>query len=150
MKKRLALLLALCLALGSLSAAFAETAAEPLQVDLDLSQMSGTIVYAQIYNLQYDPGPYLGKVIRVRGFYQLYMEPGDGNVYYACVVPDATACCMQGMEFVPAEEPEDPEKYIEDCADITVTGRLEIYEENGQQYLHLVDSELTWETEARP
>lgn len=148
MKKLLAFLLALCLALASLSAAFAETASEPLQVDLDLSQMSGTIIYAQIYNIQYDPGPYLGKVLRIRGYYQLYMEPADGKVYYACVIPDATACCMQGMEFVPAEAPEDPEKYIEDCADITVTGRLETYVENGTSYLHLVDANVQLNPEA--
>lgn len=147
MKKRLALLLAFCLALASLSASFAETASEPLQVDLDLSEMSGTIVYAQIYNIQYDPGPYLGKVIRVRGYYQLYIEPADGNVYYACVIPDATACCTQGMEFVPATEPEDPENYIEDCADITVTGRLEIYVDNGTSYLHLVDASVEQNSE---
>ena len=147
MKKRLALLLAFCLALASLSASFAETASEPLQVDLDLSEMSGTIVYAQIYNIQYDPGPYLGKVIRVRGYYQLYIEPADGNVYYACVIPDATACCTQGMEFVPATEPEDPENYIEDCADITVTGRLDIYVDNGTSYLHLVDASVEQNSE---
>ena len=148
MKKRLALLLAICLALASLSAAFAETASEPLQVDLDLSEMSGTIVYAQIYNIQYDPGPYLGKVIRVRGYYSFYREPTNDNVYYACVIPDATACCMQGMEFVPFTEPEDPDHYLEDNADITVTGRLEIYVDNGTSYLHLVDADVQQNPEA--
>ena len=29
--------------------------------------------------------------------------------------------------------------------DITVTGRLEIYEKNGFSYLHLVDAEVLWE-----
>ena len=142
MKKRLALLLALFLIPASLAAAFAETASEPIQVDLDLSQMSGTIVYAQIYNIQYDPGPYLGKVIRVRGYYSFFREPSNGNLYYACVIPDATACCMQGMEFVPFTEPEDPDHFMEDNADITVTGRLETYVEDGAFYLHLVDASV--------
>ena len=142
MKKRLAVLLALFLALASLSASFAETASEPLQVDLDLSKMSGTIVYAQIYNIQYDPGAYLGKVIRVRGYYSFFREPSNGNLYYACVIPDATACCMQGMEFVPFTEPEYPDHFMEDNADITVTGRLETYVEDGAFYLHLVDASV--------
>ncbi|MBR5962460.1 MAG: hypothetical protein IKZ98_15855 [Clostridia bacterium] len=148
MKKRLALLLALYLALGSLSAAFAESASEPVQVDLDLSQMSGTIVYAQIYNIMYDPGPYLGKVIRVRGYYSFFREPSNGNVYYACVIPDATACCTQGMEFVPFTEPEDPDHFLSDNADITVTGRLETYVEDGSFYLHLVDADVQQNPEA--
>ena len=147
MKKRLALLLALFLIPASLSATFAETASEPLQVDLDLSQMSGTIVYAQIYNIQYDPGAYLGKVIRVRGYYSFFREPSNGNLYYACVIPDATACCMQGMEFVPFNEPEDPDHFMEDNADITVTGRLETYVEDGAFYLHLVDASVEQNSE---
>jgi hypothetical protein len=147
MKKRLAVLLALFLVLASLSASFAETASEPLQVDLDLSKMSGTIVYAEIYNLQYDPGAYLGKVIRVRGYYSFFREPSNGHIYYACVIPDATACCMQGMEFVPFTEPEDPDHFMEDNADITVTGRLEIYVEDGSSYLHLVDASVEQNSE---
>ena len=111
-------------------------------MDLDLSVMSSTIVYAQMYNIQFDPGQYLGKVIRLRGLYSYYREPSTGVSYYACVVPDATACCMQGMEFVPAVEPEDPDHFLEDSADITVTGRLEIYVEEGTSYLHLVEAEV--------
>lgn len=142
MKNRLALFLALCLVLVSLSAAFAETVSEPIQVDLDLSQMSGTIVYAEVYNLVYDPAPYLGEVLRIRGYYSFFRDPVSDNVYYACVIPDATACCMQGIEFVPAEEPADPDHYQEDNADLTVTGRLEMYDDNGISYLHLTDARV--------
>ena len=95
-----------------------------------------------MYNIQFDPGQYLGKVIRMRGLYSFFREPSTGVVYYACVVPDATACCMQGMEFVPAVEPEDPDHFLEDSADITVTGRLEIYVDEGISYLHLVEAEV--------
>ena len=148
MKKQLTVFLALCLALVSLSAASAEPASEPLQVDLDLSRMSGTIVYAEVYNLMYDPSPYLGKVLRIRGYYSFFRDPVSDSVYYACVIPDATACCMQGIEFVPVEEPADPDEYLEDSADITVTGRLEIYEDNGVSYLHLVDAGVELNSEA--
>ena len=148
MKNRLALLLVLFLILGSLSAVFAETASEPLQVDLDLSKMSGTIVYAQIYNIQYDPGAYLGKVIRVRGYYSFFREPSNGHLYYACVIPDATACCSAGIEFVWEGEHAWPEDYPEIGTDIVVTGRLEIYQEDGYDYLHLLDAKL--ETVAEP
>ena len=46
--------------------------AEPLIVDLDLSGMSGTVVYAQVYNLLSDPAPWLGKIIRMAGYYSFY------------------------------------------------------------------------------
>ena len=49
---------------------------------------------------------------------------------------------MQGIEFVPAEEPADPDHYQEDSADLTVTGRLEMYDDNGVSYLHLVNADV--------
>ena len=140
MKKTLSFLLALCFCLLPLCAGCADES--PVPVDLDLSVLSSTVVYAEMYNIQFDPGQYLGKVIRLRGLYSYYREPSTGVSYYACVVPDATACCMQGMEFVPAIEPEDPDHFLEDSADITVTGRLEIYVEEGTSYLHLVEAEV--------
>ena len=123
----------------------AETAAEPVTVDLDLSVMSGTVVYAQVYNLLCDPTAWLGKTIRMAGFYSAFQDQSTGTVYHACVIPDATACCAQGIEFVWAGEHAWPEDYPEDAADITVTGRLEIYEENGIKYLHIVDADLVWD-----
>ncbi len=114
----------------------------PMIIDLDLSEMSGTIVYSQIYNMMVDPDSYLGKVIRISGYYSAFEDTERGVVYHACVVPDATACCAQGIEFIWNGEHSWPEDYPEEAADITVTGRLEMYEEDGNKYLHLVDAEL--------
>ncbi|MBO4471611.1 MAG: hypothetical protein J5841_07630 [Clostridia bacterium] len=139
--------LLLCVSCAGQSTAPADPNPNPnlstnLTPDLDLSKMSSTVVYAEINNIQYDPTQYLGKVIRLRGLYAFHREPSTDMVYYACVVPDATACCMQGMEFVPAAEPQDPDRFLEDSADITVTGRLEIYVEENTSYLHLVDAQV--------
>ena len=138
------LVLVSALAVCSPACAGAETAAEPAAVDLNLSVMSGTVVYAQVYNLLCDPTAWLGKTIRMAGFYSAFQDQSTGMVYHACVIPDATACCAQGIEFVWAGEHAWPEDYPEDAADITVTGRLEIYEENGIKYLHIVDADLVW------
>ena len=124
------------------------TAQAEMLVDLDLSQMSGTIVYSQIYNMMYDPEPYLGKIIRISGWYDAYMDGSTGMVYTACVIPDATACCSQGIEFVWAGEHIYPIDYPEPGADMTVTGRLETYEEDGYLYLHLVDAQVEWGEDA--
>ncbi len=116
--------------------------AAPLVVDLDLSKLSGTVVYAQVYNLMNDYESWLGKVIKMSGYYSAYIDMERGVVYHACVIPDATACCAQGIEFVWAGEHAWPDEYPEEGADITVTGRLDIYEEDGDLYLYLADSEM--------
>ena len=118
---------------------------QPVVVDLDLSCLSGTVVYAQVYNMVYEYESWLGKVIRMAGYYSAYEDTQRGVVYHACVIPDATACCAQGIEFVWAGEHAWPDDYPEDGTDIVVTGRLETYDEDGTLYLHLVDSELLWE-----
>lgn len=104
--------------------------------------MSGTVVYAQVYNMMYDPDQYLGKIIRIAGYYNYFDDQAHGVVYHACVVPDATACCAQGIEFVRAGEHAWPEDYPKIGDEILVTGRLEMYEDQGTKYLHLVDAEM--------
>lgn len=136
----LAALLSVCPLRGT--PAESEPPAEPLFVDLDLSRMSGTVVYAQIYNLLSDPAPWLGKIIRMSGLYSFYEDHERNIVYHACIVPDAAACCAQGIEFIWSGEHAWPGDYPEYGDGITVTGRLELYEEDGYTYLHLVDAEL--------
>ncbi len=150
--KKTARKIVLCLIIAVLSVCLpfsvgAEAAVpeETLAIDLDMSGMSGTVVYAQIYNLLSDPAPWLGKIIRMAGYYSFYNDQEQDIVYHACIIPDATACCAQGIEFIWAGEHKWPDDYPEDGADIIVTGRLEIYEENGYSYLHLVDAEVLWE-----
>ena len=131
--------LSVCLVFGS----SAETSpAESVFVDLDLSAMSGTVVYAQVYNMMVEPQAWLGKMIRMAGYYNYYDDQEHGIVYHACIIPDATACCAQGIEFVWAGEHAWPDEYPEIGTDIVITGRLEMYEEDGSKYLHLVDADL--------
>ena len=144
----IAVILSVCFLMGS--GAEMANLAEPLVIDLDLSNMSGTVVYAQVYNMMCDPDSYLGKVIRMAGYYNHFDDQTHGIVYHACIVPDATACCAQGIEFVWAGEHLWPDEYPEIGTDIIVTGRLELYEEDGMKYLHLADAELTWNQEIKP
>ena len=154
--KKTMLLLMLCLisvVLAGCAASSADTAApaatpEPLVVDLDLSRLSGTVVYSQVYNMMYEPDSYLGKVIKMSGYYSVYEDAERGVVYHACIIPDATACCAQGIEFIWAGEHAWPDEYPAEGTDIVVTGRFATYEEDGYMYLHLVDAELVWNAES--
>lgn len=148
--KKITLILAVCLCLLLVCSACSEgrgteAAAKPRTVDLDLSVLSGTFVYAEVYNLMAEPQDYMGKTIKIRGIYSVFQEPSTGVVYHACVIPDATACCMQGIEFVRAGDPGGKEAYGEEGATVTVTGRLESYLDGGITYLHLVDSDVVWD-----
>ena len=117
-------------------------AAEPGRIDIDLSNMSGTVVYSQVYNIVSDPDTFIGQTIRMAGLYSVYEDAERGVVYHACVIPDATACCAQGIEFVWKGDHAWPADYPDAGADILVTGRLESYFEDGYMYLHLVDADL--------
>ncbi len=155
MKKWLAVWMAVLMCFGACAAAenadpaaaAAETAAEetaPLVPDLDLSTMSGTFVYAQIYQMTVDPYTYVDKIIRLSGYYDYFEDASTGMVYTACVVPDATACCSQGIEFVWAGEHVYPDEYPERGTDLTVTGRFELYQEGEYMFIHLADAEVEW------
>ena len=78
----------------------------PTAVDVDLTVLSSTMVYSEVYNMLYnDPAHYLGKTVKARGRFSIYQLVTDGvlqpdPVSYACIISDATACCAEGMEFV--------------------------------------------------
>ena len=120
---------------------------EEQRIDLDFAQFSGTMVYAQIYQMALHPEDYIGKIIRLSGWYDVIVDDGTGAVYTVCFIPDAAACCAQGIEFVWGGEHSFPDHYPESGAEIVVTGRFETYFEGEWEYMHLVDAELTWAQE---
>lgn len=133
--------LSLLLALGLAGPVFAEERA----IDIDLANASDTVVYAQLVNMMVSPQEYLGKIVRLTGWFEYFEDPIQDAVYFSAMIPDATACCMQGMEFVWAGEHDWPLDYPEAGTEITVCGRFELYEEDGYEYMHLTDAELDWE-----
>ena len=158
MMKKIAMILLLCLlgaVLAGCSSSVSEEPApsatpEPLTVDLDLSGLSGTVVYSQVYNILSEPEPYMGKVIRMAGYYSFYEDKERGVVYHACVIPDATACCAQGIEFVWAGENAWPADYPKVGEDIIVTGRFSSYDEDGIIYYNLIDAEMVLAEKENP
>ena len=108
------------------------------KVDVDLTVLSSTMVYSEVYNMLYnDPAHYLGKTVKARGTFSIYQLVTDGvlqpdPVSYACIISDATACCAEGMEFVLKDDLAYPDDYPELGAEITVIGEFQSYEEKGQ------------------
>ena len=117
-------------------------------VDVDLTVLSSTIVYSEVYNMLYnDPAHYLGKTVKARGTFSIYQLVTDGvlqpdPVSYACIISDAAACCAEGMEFVLEGDLTYPDDYPELGTEITVIGEFQSYEENGMTRYHLVNARL--------
>lgn len=117
-------------------------------VDVDLTVLSSTMVYSEVYNMLYnDPAHYLGKTVKARGTFSIYQLVTDGvlqpdPVSYACIISDAAACCAEGMEFVLEGDLTYPDDYPELGTEITVIGEFQSYEENGMTRYHLVNARL--------
>ena len=117
-------------------------------IDVDLTKLSSTMVYSEVYNMMYSPDDYIGKTVKMKGQFDVYQAVDEngaflpGQIYFACVIADATACCAQGLEFVLTGDYTYPDDYPELGTEITVVGTFQTYEENGYLYCQLVDAKL--------
>lgn len=110
------------------------------EVDVDLTALSSTMVYSEVYNMLSNPEPYIGKKIKMKGQFIPYQNQDKSNFYPAVLIADALACCAQGIEFELQGNPAYPEGYPELQSDITVVGTFDTYVEDGYRFCHLVDS----------
>ncbi|MFI3177685.1 MAG: hypothetical protein R3Y67_09400 [Eubacteriales bacterium] len=111
-------------------------------IDLDLTTLSATMLYAEVFNIVMYPDEYLGKTIKMTGSMSVYEDTTTGIVYFATIISDSTACCMQGIEFVLTEDYSYPEDYPEHGMNVTVAGEFETYEENGFLFCRLKNATL--------
>ncbi len=107
-------------------------------VDVDLTRMNATMVFAEVSNIMYMPEDYIGKIIRMNGMAVSSDDPETDVTYHAVIIRDATACCASGLDYILTEGQE----YPPDETDVTVTGEFELYEENGFFYCQLKDAVL--------
>ena len=121
-------------------------ASEPTQstdgVDVDLTRLSSTMVYSEVFNMMYAPDDYIGTTIKMTGQFVYYENPDTKTQYFTCIIGDAMACCSQGLEFVLTGKHTYPDDYPELGSEITVSGTFELYEEGDIRYCRLVDAEM--------
>ena len=113
------------------------TTPAPSKVNLDLTKMSATMIYSTIFDMLIMPEDYVEKIIKVKGWFETYTDPQTGEMYYAVVVPDATACCQQGLEFVWKGNHTYPDDFPKPGQNITVTGIYKMIENDGVTYTYL-------------
>lgn len=121
----------------------AEAAEDTAALDIDLTVLSSTMVYSEVYSMMSFPDDYIGKTVKMKGqfaigyVYNTDGTPDESTARFACVIADATACCSQGLEFILTDEHTYPDEYPELGAEITVVGTFEWYEEDGCRYYRL-------------
>lgn len=156
MKKTVCLILCFVLTFSLFACGEENTSADPASVseqnpvsapptvkyDVDLTKLSSTMVYSEVYNMMTNPGDYLGKKIRMTGSFSVYTDGSTGKNYFACLIADATACCSQGIEFQLSDGRIYPDDYPEMGEIITVSGTFDVYTENGYQYCQLIGAVL--------
>ena len=120
------------------------SADEDRPVDLDLTQISGTVVYSQVYDMMMNPNSYMGQKIKMKGNFSYFRDPETKQEYFAAIIADATACCAQGIEFVWKGNHAYPQDYPPLDTEITVTGTFSTYNEGGYMYVQLVDADVNW------
>ncbi len=112
-------------------------------VDIDLTVMNSTMIYSVIYDIMVNPTAYYGKSLIVDGYFDsMYLDEFQSR-YYFVVVPDATACCVQGLEFRLPDEGTYPDDYPDPGTDIRIRGVLGNYEEAGQVYSYIMADRMT-------
>ena len=99
--------------------------------DIDISRMSGTMVYGQVYQMVMYPSKYLGKHIKMKGIFSSYYDEEMERRFYGCVIQDALACCSQGLAFELAKPRKYPEQYPAEGDAIIVEGDFDYEKDEG-------------------
>lgn len=156
MKKIIAIILALVLALSFVACSknsdknenssnsktttkATESTTEAKSVDLDLTKLSSTVVYSEVYNMLITPDDYKGKIVKMKGQFNQYTDEETGKIYNTVIIPDATACCQQGLEF---ELPDKTNPNFEQNTEITVVGTFNTYSDGKFLYCHLKNAKI--------
>lgn len=109
--------------------------------DVDLTQFNANMMYAQIYDMMNRPTVYEDKSVRVTGNFTYYKDKNE-NEYFSAFVPDAAACCSQGIEFVLDGNYKYPDDYPKQGSEITVTGIFSWYKQNNAVFCQLLNAKM--------
>lgn len=119
------------------------------EIDIDLTQLSSSMVYAQVFDMVSNGDNYIGKTVKAKGPFSYFQET-DGREFFAVIINDATACCSQGIEFVLDGDYTYPDDYPSIGTEITIVGKFNYYKEDYNTYCQLtdaameVDNSLSW------
>ncbi len=91
-------------------------------IDVDLSAMSGTMVYSMVYRMVSSPEEFIGKRIKMKGVFASYLDEDINRRFFGCVIQDALACCSQGLAFELESPRKYPKEFPKEGSPITLVG----------------------------
>lgn len=110
---------------------FAQKPGQIKTLHLDLTKMSGTVVFALVNRMVTEPAKFQGKRIRMAGVFSSYYDDQIDRRFYGCVIADALACCSQGLAFELAKPRKFPDEYPAEGAAIIVEGDYDYEKDEG-------------------
>ncbi len=120
-----------------------DTVAEKEDGTIDLRNLNGNMIYAQVYNMMIEPQKYEGKTIKIRGQYYGEPDPNGKDYYHFVFIADAAACCQQGIEFVRDGDFRIPEDYPALEQKIEVEGVWGKYQDGENTFWRLNSAKMT-------
>lgn len=111
-------------------------------VDMDLTVLSSTMAFAEIYNMLAKPNDYVGKTIKLKGAYLPFYREDTEKYHHYILTGDAAACCQIELEFVLTGEHSYPDDYPVQNASIELLGAVESYEKNGRTLYHIIADDV--------
>ncbi len=107
-------------------------------IDYDLTQMSETMVYSQIFDLVSTPFEYEDARFVIEGNLIESEDLNTGEIFYAIFIEDAAACCSQGLEVVFTQDFEIPTL----PKSVVLTGTIKSYSYNDYDYAFVVAEDI--------
>ncbi len=107
--------------------------------DVDLTKMSNTIIYSQIYDIVANQKNYINKTINLVGTLDSQYYDSVGQTLSFIIINDAIGCCPQGLEL---RFPDDVELPATDTI-IGVQGTMITYTEEENEFFCIWVEELT-------
>ena len=126
---------------GSDSDDFVDLTPDP-NVDVDMTVMSSTMIYATVYQLVIDPVGSLQKKLKVKGSFDVFSDYDLGVNYYYIFVADAQACCEQGLELYFPDSYVYPDDFPSNGAEIEIIGTFTSHFDYGVEYYYVAVEEV--------
>ncbi len=102
---------------------------DPDSIYKDLSPLTSTMLYGEVFNMMSYPDEYLGKNIQIKGLLNSYQDEISHEKYFWLMIPDAAACCSQGFGLYFKEEYDlDDIMALEPETEVTLVGRVALDE----------------------